>query len=168
MNSLRLAPRVLRAPAPLRHASTITASTSTTAAPSSIPLSNVEAQWKHLSSEEQLDVHRQLEVLQKKDWKELSADEKRAAYYVAFGPHGPRAPDPTSGSALQIVLGTVGLVAVGGLVFGLVRSAAPPPPKTITKEWQEAATERGREQKLNPITGLSSEGYKGTGFVTEK
>ena len=43
-----------------------------------IPLSNVEAQWEKLSPEEQLSVHQQLEQIQKKDWKTLSIDEKKA------------------------------------------------------------------------------------------
>lgn len=43
-----------------------------------IPLSNVEAQWARLNTEQRLAVHEQLEVLQKKDWKELSMEEKRA------------------------------------------------------------------------------------------
>ena len=43
-----------------------------------IPLSNVEAQWEKLSPEEQVAVHQQLEQIQKKDWKELSLDEKKA------------------------------------------------------------------------------------------
>jgi len=57
----------------------------------------------------------------------------------------------------------------------------------MTKEWQEASNERALEQKLNPITGvysafagcagylsqlflagISSEGYKGPGFVQSK
>lgn len=33
-------------------------------------------------------------------------------------------------------------------------SAAPPPPRTITKEWEDAATERAKEMKINPIHGL--------------
>ena len=45
---------------------------------SAVPLSNVEAQWERLSPEEQLTVHQQLEELQKKDWKTLSVDEKKA------------------------------------------------------------------------------------------
>ena len=45
---------------------------------SAIPLSNVEAQWEALSSDEQLEVHRALEEVQKKDWKTLSVDEKKA------------------------------------------------------------------------------------------
>ena len=32
--------------------------------------------------------------------------------------------------------------------------AAAPPPKTLTKEWQEASNERAREMKIDPITGL--------------
>jgi len=30
---------------------------------------------------------------------------------------------------------------------------APPPPKSISKEWEEATNERARELKINPITG---------------
>ena len=32
---------------------------------------------------------------------------------------------------------------------------APEPPKTLTKEWQEAMNERAKEQKMNPIHGMS-------------
>ena len=39
-------------------------------------------------------------------------------------------------------------------------------PLTTTKEWEEATNEYLREQKSNPITGISSEGYKGKGYVT--
>ena len=31
---------------------------------------------------------------------------------------------------------------------------AAPPPKTLTKEWQEATNERAKEMNLNPITGM--------------
>ena len=57
----------------------------TQAAPSVVvSLSNVEAQWEKLSSEEQLAVHQQLEGLQKKDWKTLSIDEKKAGELLDF------------------------------------------------------------------------------------
>ncbi|TFL07220.1 cytochrome c oxidase subunit IV-domain-containing protein [Pterulicium gracile] len=130
-----------------------------------IPLSNVEAQWARLNTEQRLAVHEQLEVLQKKDWKELSMEEKRAAYYVAFGPHGPRAPVSPPGETLKVLLGVLGVVSVAGVVFGTVRSMAPPPPRTINKEWEEAANEYGKKQNLDPISGIASEGYKGKGFV---
>ena len=32
---------------------------------------------------------------------------------------------------------------------------APAPPKSMSKEWQEASTERAKEQNINPITGMS-------------
>jgi cytochrome c oxidase subunit 4 len=35
----------------------------------------------------------------------------------------------------------------------------------MTTEWQEATNEYMKGQKANPITGISSEGYKGKGFV---
>ncbi|KAF8584122.1 COX4, subunit IV of cytochrome c oxidase [Ramaria rubella] len=131
-----------------------------------IPLSNVEAQWETFNKDEKIIVHRQLETLQKKDWKELSLDEKKAAYYVAFGPHGPRTPKNPPGTGIKVVLGTVGLLGASGLLFSLARSQAAPPPKSMTKEWQEASNERAIAQKANPITGISSENYGGKGFVT--
>jgi len=142
--------------------------TSAKASATPIPLSNVEAQWERLSSEEQMAVHEQLEQLQKKDWKQLSIDEKKAAYYVSFGPHGPRTPVNPPGTAVKVIFGLTTCIGVAALMFYGFRHIAGPPPKTMTKEWQEATNERMKEQKANPISGISSEGYKGKGFVTEK
>ena len=36
----------------------------------------------------------------------------------------------------------------------------------MTREYQEQMNARAKEHKLNPIYGVSSEGYKGKGFVT--
>lgn len=63
---------------------TAAASASTSSSQPAIPLSNVEAQWERLSSEEQFQVHRQLEEIQKKDWRSLSIDEKKAGTLEAF------------------------------------------------------------------------------------
>lgn len=79
--------RVLRSRAHLRSVArlattaahpTVTRTSSPSSAEAVIPLSNVEAQWERLTADEQLIIHRQLEELQKKDWKALSLDEKRA------------------------------------------------------------------------------------------
>jgi cytochrome c oxidase subunit 4 len=64
------------------------ASTTAGAAPirsstSAVPLANVEAQWSGLTAEEQVEVHRELEDLQKRDWKTLSIDEKKAGESVS-------------------------------------------------------------------------------------
>jgi len=133
-----------------------------------IPLSNVEAQWEKLTSDEQLTIHQQLEELQKRDWKTLSLDEKKAAYYVAFGPHGPRADLHPTGSIPKLILAILVGVSAGGALYLTSRAFAPPPPKTMTKEWQEASNERARELNLDPITGVPSEGYSGKGFVQSK
>ncbi|KAK7455299.1 Cytochrome c oxidase subunit 5B, mitochondrial [Stygiomarasmius scandens] len=133
-----------------------------------IPLSNVEAQWEKMGKEDKLAVYRELEEAMKRDWKELTIDEKKAAYYVSFGPHGPRAPVSKPGDNFKIFLGTMALVGVTGVLFMAIRARSPEPPHTMTKEWQEASNERALEQKLNPITGISSEGYKGPGFVQSK
>ena len=47
-----------------------------------IPLSNVEAHWGKLSSDEKASFHEQLGLLQRKDWKELSLNEKKAGEYM--------------------------------------------------------------------------------------
>jgi cytochrome c oxidase subunit 4 len=122
--------------------STTSPSFSSSSSSSVIPLSNVEAQWEQMSKEDQLVVHQQLEELQKKDWKTLSIDEKKAgalsiylslslsllireglltAYYVAFGPHGPRRPIHPPGSVLKIALGTVGCIAAATVLWSLTR-----------------------------------------------
>ncbi|TCD70265.1 Cytochrome c oxidase subunit 5A [Steccherinum ochraceum] len=172
---LRLARSSLRTAAPLVRARGIaaTANASSTAASTSasqsvIPLSNVEAQWENLNHDDQLAVHQQLAELQKKDWKGLSIEEKKAAYYVAFGPHGPRKPISAPGDSLKILLAVVGAMAVAGAVSAGVKSMAPPPPRTLNKEWEQASNERAIEQKMDPISGIASEGYKGPTFVVSK
>lgn len=48
----------------------------------SVVVPNIEARWAKMSKEEQYGVFRQLEELQRKDWKELSIDEKKAGEYL--------------------------------------------------------------------------------------
>ncbi|KAM0747258.1 cytochrome c oxidase subunit IV [Meredithblackwellia eburnea MCA 4105] len=134
----------------------------------SVSLSNIEASWKGLSPAEQESTFKALEELQKKDWKELSIDEKKAAYYVAFGPHGPREPILPPGSGAKTV-GAVALAVTAAFgLFSIVRSFGSEVPKTVNKEWEEAATQRAIEQKQDPFTGPASEGYKGKGYVVSK
>ncbi|UOH84007.1 hypothetical protein LQV05_006745 [Cryptococcus neoformans] len=52
--------------------------TSTRSNASAPILGNIEASWKTLPAEEQYEVYQQLEQLQKKNWKELTIDEKKA------------------------------------------------------------------------------------------
>lgn len=63
-----------------------------------------------------------------------------AAYWIAFGPHGPRAETP-KGEGMRIVVQLLKYLAISGAVFYACRLAANPPPRTMTKEWQEATNE---------------------------
>ncbi|KAJ7598704.1 COX4, subunit IV of cytochrome c oxidase [Mycena floridula] len=152
-------------------ASSLSSSSSSSAAPakrqSIIPLSNIEAQWKKMSKEDQAIVSEQLEEAMKKDWRQMSLDEKKAAYYVSFGPHGPRTPASQPGDNLKIAGAVAVILGIAGAI-SLALSHYSTVPHTINKEWEEASNERALEQKMNPISGISSEGYKGKGFVQSK
>ena len=49
-------------------------------------------------------------------WGELMVVFFGVAYYVAFGPHGPRAPTSQPGDNLKIFLATMGLVGVAAVL----------------------------------------------------
>jgi hypothetical protein len=62
------------------------------------------------------------------------------AYYIAFGPHGPRALPPPGEGMKVFSYTVVGLLVAFGL-FTFTRSMAKPPPKTMNKEYQEMTNE---------------------------
>jgi len=128
-------------------------------------IANLETRWKTLSTDEQNNLTKQLEELQKQDWHKLSLEEKRAAYYISFGPHGPREPMFKPGFTGKVVAGVAAGVGVAGAMFYGFRQGGQEKPRTINKEWEEATNERMRQENINPITGVSSENYKGKGFV---
>ncbi|KAI8450503.1 cytochrome c oxidase subunit IV-domain-containing protein [Phakopsora pachyrhizi] len=146
--------------------STITNQVSSSSSKSSLPsIANIEAAWKEMSAQEQESIFHHLESLQKKDWSQLSLDEKKASYWVSFGPHGPREPISPPGSGIKLLLGITGCLTAAVGLFILIRSASPELPPTMTKEWQEAATERAKEQKMDPFTGASAPEGKAKTFV---
>lgn len=114
------------------------------------------------------------------------------AWWIAFGPHGPRAETPP-GEWGRVFLYTGIAVAVSIVIFVIGHSFSKPPPRTMTKEWQEATNEylkvRSKQsckklvrllsimtdhtvtlqkERSNPIYGISSEGYSGKGYVQSK
>lgn len=92
----------------------------------------------------------------KADWKELTMQEKKAAYYIAFGPHGPRRPPPAD-EGRKVLFLTLALTGAGVAIFAFTRIFANPVrPRTMTKEWQEASEEYLKAQGSEVITG-----YKG-------
>ncbi|KAF9929008.1 Cytochrome c oxidase subunit 5A [Linnemannia zychae] len=138
-----------------------------TAAVSEVPLTNLELRWKTLSAQEKNSLTKSLEQAQAGDWNKMTLDQKKAAYWVAFGPHGARTPLLGPGHAVKVIAGTAGVLAASAGLYLFIRSKAEKAPKTMTKEWQEATNEYARANKINPFTGVSSENYKGSGFITE-
>lgn len=62
------------------------------------------------------------------------------AYWIAFGPHGPRAVDPP-GTNARIAWGVAVGLAASFAIFAAIRSFAKPEPYTMSKEYQEASNE---------------------------
>lgn len=107
------------------------------------------------------------------------------AYWIAFGPHGPRALPPP-GEGRLIFIYTMIAVGISGVFFLLIRSQARPAPGTMNQQYQEMTNEYLRvslpvypchttctyqslqNQKTEPISGVSSEGYTGKGQVQSK
>jgi hypothetical protein len=62
------------------------------------------------------------------------------AYWIAFGPHGPRSLPPP-GENKKVALYTLIGLGVSLTLFATMRSFAKPGPSTMNKEWQEASNE---------------------------
>ncbi|OJJ50801.1 hypothetical protein ASPZODRAFT_126746 [Penicilliopsis zonata CBS 506.65] len=127
-------------------------------------LAGIEKRWEAMPPQEQAELWMQLRDRMKVDWHQMTLQEKKAAYWIAFGPHGPRAQAP-KGEGLRIFLKVTQLVLASVAVFGVIHYFAKPQPKTMSKEWQEASNEYAKAEKINPLYGISSEGYQGQGFV---
>ncbi|KAF2118868.1 mitochondrial cytochrome c oxidase-like protein subunit V [Lophiotrema nucula] len=117
-------------------------------------LANIEKRWEDMPPQEQADLWMSLRDRMKTDWKEMTMQEKKAAYYIAFGPHGPRRPAPPDEGRKVFFLST-GLIVASVVVFAVIRMFANPHrPRTMTKEWQEASEEYLKAQGTEPITGF--------------
>ncbi|KAI9762999.1 MAG: Cytochrome c oxidase subunit 5A [Chaenotheca gracillima] len=130
-------------------------------------LAGIEKRWEEMPPQEQAELWMQLRDRMKSNWHELTTAEKKAAYWIAFGPHGPRALPPP-GENLTIVTYTTICLAVSFALFLTARYFAKPAPKTMTKEWQEMTNEYLKGQNSEPMSGISSEGYSGKGYVQSK
>ncbi|KAL1930515.1 hypothetical protein VTP01DRAFT_10677 [Rhizomucor pusillus] len=130
----------------------------------SISLQDIEPKWQTLPQAERDAVYKHLDELQTQDWKTLLAEEKRAAYFVAFGPHGPRRPLTQPGHLWRVLAGVSGALAISSGIMYATRVGGAENPKTMSPEWREKTNEYLRSQNSNPITGISSKGYKGKGY----
>lgn len=108
-----------------------------------------------MSEEEREDIISQLAERQKGPWSELTDYEKKAAWFISYGAWGPRRPVHPPGEVKKIVLGVLAVLGAAGLLFASFRVSAPPPPRTMSKEWQEASNEILAANKANPFTGYN-------------
>ncbi|KAI1932381.1 Cytochrome c oxidase subunit 5B, mitochondrial [Ophidiomyces ophidiicola] len=127
-------------------------------------LAGIEKRWEAMPPQEQAELWMQLRDRMKVDWHDMTLQEKKAAYWIAFGPHGPRAETP-KGEGLKVFVQVTKYVLISFGIFYTIRMFGQPAPKTMSKEWQEATNEYARKEKMEPITGISSQGYEGKGFV---
>ncbi|KAJ1868800.1 cytochrome c oxidase [Coemansia sp. RSA 1722] len=130
-------------------------------------LAQAEQTFAQLSKDEQHAVVERLNQVMKADWKTVSVEDKRAAYYASYGAHNGRRPHVKSGDNMKVFVGVIGTIALSLTISSLVRSSVPKQ-RTLTKEWQEASNTIAKEKNINPISGVSSEGYEGKGFVQSK
>ncbi|TVY44128.1 Cytochrome c oxidase polypeptide 5, mitochondrial [Lachnellula cervina] len=127
-------------------------------------LAGIEKRWEAMPPQEQADLWMQLRDRMKVNWAELTLQEKKAAYYIAFGEHGPRAATPP-GEGWRVAAYTGIGVGVSFLLFCTIRMFGGAGPGTMNKEYQEATNEYLKAQNSEPISGISSEGYSGKGQV---
>lgn len=118
-------------------------------------LTGIDRRWEAMSEEERNDIIEQLGERQKGPWSELTDYEKRAVWYISYGPWGPRRPVHGPGDSRKIFLGVLAIVGVAGAFFATAREVAPSPPKTMSREWQEATNEILASQNANPFTGYN-------------
>ncbi|KAK4190283.1 cytochrome c oxidase subunit IV family [Podospora australis] len=127
-------------------------------------LANIERRWEAIPPQEQAELWMALRDRMKGNWAELTLQEKKAAYWIAFGAHGPRSEPPKDENKKVVLYTFIGL-GVSFAIFATMRAFAKPAPSTMTKEWQEATNEYLKSQNSDPLTGISSEGYSGKGHV---
>ncbi|GME79784.1 unnamed protein product [Ambrosiozyma monospora] len=127
------------------------ASTSTLT-PASV--SHIENRWEKLPESDRKDLIESLAERQKLPWTQLTAEEKKAAWYISFGEWGPRKPIHSAEDIRYIIWGTVigvGITAAGFLYFRSKRYVPP----TMNKEWQEQSDEYLKSKNANPFSGYS-------------
>lgn len=77
-------------------------------------LPDIEGKWKYMTKPQQIGTWVMLEDVMKKDWNELTPNEKRAAWFISYGPYGPRKETPPD-FHFKVFWGTVaGIVAAIG------------------------------------------------------
>jgi cytochrome c oxidase subunit 4 len=115
----------------------------------------LEKRWEDLPSVDQEEIVSKLAKRQELNWNELTVDEKKAAWFISYGSWGPRRPVHAKGDAGKIATGVFVGLGVSLAIFLAIRSAAPAPPKTLSREWQDQSDEYLKSKNANPFSGYS-------------
>ncbi|CCC68724.1 hypothetical protein NCAS_0B06400 [Naumovozyma castellii] len=116
---------------------------------------DINKRWETMPNTEQEELVAKLTERQKLPWKELTQNEKQAAWYISYGEWGPRRPVHAKGDQAFIAKGVaLGLVLSLGFFF-FVRQFAEDDPKTMNKEWQMKSDEYLKSKNANPWGGYS-------------
>ncbi|KAG7010117.1 cytochrome c oxidase polypeptide 5 [Physcia stellaris] len=133
-------------------------------------LAGIEKRWEVMPPQEQADLWMALRDRMKIDWHDLTMQEKKAASVSILDRiRTPRAPLPPPPGEGKMIFKYVSIaIGVSFILFAFTRSMARPAPKTMNAQYQEMTNEYLRNQNTEPITGVSSEGYKGKGMVQSR
>lgn len=118
-------------------------------------VSNLATRWESLPKEDQTTLIEELKTRMEGPWQELTAAEKKAAYYISFGEWGPRRPLYQPGDKSKIFWGVIAGLGAGFGLFAVIRQFAAPPPTTMNREWQDASDEYLKSKNANPFSGYS-------------
>ncbi|KAK7203471.1 cytochrome c oxidase subunit IV-domain-containing protein [Myxozyma melibiosi] len=124
--------------------------------PPTIPtplISDLPARWESLPIKEQAALTVKIWKRQTLPWTELTLDEKRASFYISYGPWGPRKPMHGPYDTYKIIGGVILGLAASVVLFATARSFGGPAPRTLNRQWQEASDERYNTGLVEPFRG---------------
>ncbi|CAK7901410.1 cytochrome c oxidase subunit 5A, mitochondrial [[Candida] anglica] len=116
---------------------------------------SLDKRWESLPKDDQTTLIEELKTRMEGPWQELTAAEKKAAYYISFGEWGPRRPLYQPGEKSKVFWGVVAGLGAGVGLFAFIRSFAAEGPTTMTREWQDASDEYLKSKKAEPFSGYS-------------
>lgn len=118
-------------------------------------IGGIEQRFPAMAKADQSSIVESLAQRQLGSWTELTKDEKRAIWFVHYGPYGPRKPLYTTEDKIWIARTVALSLVFCGVLYAYLRSLAAPAPKTMTREWQEASDEYLKSKNAEPFSGYS-------------